>query len=62
MPASQRKTFPASSSNMLRKNLITVIHGTKTHGPWLMANSKNSECCTECHQAKQSDKKVMQIG
>jgi len=58
MPASQRKTFPATSSNMLRKKPNNCNTQTKAHGTWLMTDSKSNECCTQCHHANNLAKKV----
>jgi len=49
-------TFPEYSLNMVSKNvLVTAIHQTKMHEPWITTNQNSSDCqSARCH-AKQSE-------
>jgi len=49
-------TIPKYSLNTVSKNVIvTAIHQTKMHQPWITTNENSSECPTACCHAKQSE-------
>jgi hypothetical protein len=61
MCVSHIKPFIACSLNMYSKNvMLTVVHWTEIHGPWLMA-IWNNEGFTTCHHDKWSKWSVMQV-